>query len=332
MGGKAFSDKHEVCRLSTDEYEKIIHTIITRYNWHAVKSIPYYRSKETHGDLDLIISSELYNTIKKKKDLILGAGLTIIDYKENGSVTSFLVELSEDRKFQIDLISTPEEEMEFALFYFGYNDLGNLMGRVARATGLKLGHNGLWYTQRSKTNDSIILKEHLLTRDPNRVLKHLDFDVDQYLAGFDTLEDIFEFVVKSKYYSFDNFDPTQRNHRARIRDAKRPTYTKFLEWAKDKQSNKKPTRWRLLYDYHCREFPHLLFDMIIEEKKDEIRQELASKVNGDIIMGLTGLEGKELGQFIRTFRAKYDDDLLLKMSQYDIYDKITIHYKESEFY
>ena len=70
----------------------------------------------------------------------------------------------------------------------------------------------------------------------------------------------------------------------------------------------------------------------LEEKKDEIKQELASKVNGDIIMSLTGLKDKELGQFIRTFRAKYDDDWLLKMSREDVMVKITIHYEESEFY
>lgn len=331
MGGKAFLGNHELCRLSTREYEGLIAKIFD-YEDENHRSIPYYSDKESHGDLDLLINSSYYRFYEMKKKLLTDAGLTVIDHKKNGSVDSFLVELSDNRKFQIDMISTPADEMDFARFYFGFNDLGNLMGRLARATGLKFGHNGLFYTQRSKTNDNIILKEHLLSKDRDKVLTHLDLDPDRYREGFKSLEDMFEFVTSSKFYSFDNFDPTQRNRTARTRDAKRPTYTKFLEWAEHVPSNKKPIRWKMLYDYHCAEFPHLLFDMIIEERKDEIRQELASKVNGDIIMGLTGLEGKELGQFIRTFRAKYDDDWLLKMSQYDIYDKITIHYQESEFY
>jgi hypothetical protein len=130
------------------------------------------------------------------------------------------------------------------------------------------------------------------------------YSYQRWLKGFKNLEEIFEFAVDTPYFNYGIFDLENRNHRSRIRDRKRQTYTKFLEWAKDK-----PARydWGDMSDYADRKafiprinqfFPDFQakYDAVMEAAR--LRKHIKSLYNGDTISELTGLREKELGAFM----------------------------------
>lgn len=323
MGGNALSEPS--VRLGREDYFNL---------WNKLKMskfqlflIPSYREKESFGDMDILIPSSYGKNYDNYKRLALeDVGLKIIEEVRNGSVTSFGIETKQGL-FQIDLISEHLDTLPFAYHYFAYNDMGNLLGRVARSAGVKLGHRGLFYTQRAKDNDNVVLKEHLLTSKWNEALSFLKYDAERYGKGFNVLEDIFEYVMSSPFYDFNKFDLTQRNRKARIRDAKRPNYRAFLEYASanPKQKSSENTLQRT-FEW----FPAFEKEYIVCENNNHLDKLYKEKYNGDIVRSVTGLEGKELGKFMSVLSRELTRDVVLQLDEKYIESLIDLHYKEWE--
>jgi len=140
----------------------------------------------------------------------------------NGGVTSF-----DYKGFQIDLIHTTHEKFDYALSYFSWNDCGNLVGKLAHRFGLKHGHDGLFLSLHDGHNK---FGSILLTENHDDTLKFLGLDVKKFKNGFDNLEEIFAFVAASPNYSPDWYLLENITSAGRIRDKKRDTYRKFLEF------------------------------------------------------------------------------------------------------
>jgi hypothetical protein len=235
----------------------------------------------------------------------------------NGKVISL-----EYKEFQIDVILTPRHEMEAARTYYAYNDLGNLMGRIAHKFGLKYGHDGLFYMFRDGTH---LIDEICITRTPKEVFEVFDFDYSRWCKGFDDLEDVFEFVAKSKYFNPGIYLFDQMNHRSRVRDAKRATYNTFLTWCAEKD-------WegRVFFDYkkNKEEYLPFLFEKFAGDEfgtgafksmwyatyhKMLEQRDLKSKFNGSMVNEWTGLEAKDLGFLMKYTRESfaYEEDFKL---------------------
>lgn len=216
---------------------------------------------------------------------------------KNGNVISF-----EFSKHQIDLILTPEKYYQSSLNYFAYNDLGNLVGRIAHKLGFKYGHKGLVYVLRE--GDKVI-GEIEVTQDQNEIMKFLGFD--SVKTEFETLEEIFEYVSSSKYFDPDIYLLHNRNHVSRVRDAKRETYNKFLKWCEEHPEKKKYTFDEAVKEYfkmvRLEEAFYLFvgfgktYDILIKE--NEYNKKVKALFNGEIVSKLTGLSGKELGAFMK---------------------------------
>jgi len=263
-------------------------------------SIPAYRSKETFGDLDILMDSTglTANVRDVLKDIFNPTEIV-----KNGSVYSFDVD-----QFQVDLILTPKEELWSSYVYFSYNDLGNLMGRIYHKMGLKYGHEGLVYPVRE---DSHTIKEILVSRDMSLIFQFGGYSWQRWQEGFDTLEDIFEYTISSPFYSFKIFDLDNRNHRSRVRDRKRPTYTAFLNWAENREGAP-DFQWdpdKKIYLQRIREwFPDfgVKYDTAIAENEE--RKFVHELFNGDSVSRVSGYSGKELGQYMAFL--KKDEELM----------------------
>lgn len=112
------------------------------------ESVMSYATKVDFGDLDVLIEGGAgYDptTIAKM--------LQATEVVRNGDVTSIGVKVDEGI-FQVDLIKTPKESFDFTARYFGFNDFGNLVGRIAHKFGAKFGHLGLLYPIRDLDNSS----------------------------------------------------------------------------------------------------------------------------------------------------------------------------------
>ena len=69
----------------------------------------------------------------------------------------------------------------------------------------------------------------------------------------------------------------------------------------------------------------------LEKEKIARDKELKSKFNGKIVMDcVPDLEGKQLGDFIKSFRAQFSDTTLVSMDAEDIKNQILIHLKQTK--
>lgn len=310
MGGNAFPglntvrlDAPEFYHFSKDLFAKLIRKIPPNFAY-----IPCYFRKESFGDLDI-----LYNQLSPDE---IHAALGYPPIFRNGPCTSFAIQLdsipNETRYFQVDFIRVALVEMECALGYFAYNDLGNLIGRIAHRAGFKLGHRGLSYIIREEGNSNHVLKEIFLTHDWKTCLEFLGYDYEVWKKGFETLEDVFRFVVQNPLANQHLFRLDQTNHAARIRDRKRKTYNEFLVWVGDEKNGvpreeiiPKYKLRSLFFMKACVKFPYFKNEYHKTQQDILDHRLFKSKFNGSIVSEITGLSGKELGAFLKSFISDY---------------------------
>lgn len=217
--------------------------------------------------------------------------------------------------FQIDLIVTEPENFGIAQVYYAYNDLGNLMGRIADRMGFKYGWNGLW-KQLGEGNN--IYDTVLVTRGPEQIFSLLGYDYGRFKMGFETLENMFEFAASTPYFHRGPYQFENRNHKDRIRDEKRASYRAFVAWLENKPWLDKYT-WttyerNTLTEARKREKAawmtvarNRFFDFSQRVSMSERTRQLATEAkkvwNGEVVRQVTGLSGKLLGAFMDRCRT-----------------------------
>ena len=304
MGGNAIKGAK---RLEKVEYLAMKKYVTDKLNLHNIKHqvIQAYETKPSFGDMDIIIKQAERNV----KQICCDA-LEPLETIHNGNVSSLNVQ-----GFQVDLIFESEDNFDFATKYFAFNDLGNLIGRVAHRMGFKFGHDGVWFVMRDGDH---VFGEICLTKDFSKGLTFFGFDAERYKQGFKTLEDIFTYVSSSKYFNRDLYPLEHRNHIARMRDRKRKTYTAFLKYCDEME-------WDLDYVFYGEyiylhkafdAFPNFLVDYKILEEKLAQKRIIKSKFNGEIVRTITGFTDKALGQFIQHFKQWVTDGNVNNFEEY----------------
>jgi len=336
MGGNAVKSFGNVVRLKTEEYDELALEVVAVLSSEKVRPyiIPSYREKPDHGDMDLIVSSEFwsYNTRNSVNTKLESNG-----FVQNGTVTSYAIPYKENI-FQVDIISVPPDRLEFAYNYFAWNDLGNLLGRIFHRLGFKLGHLGLQYIIRDPENKDHVVSELTITKNWDEALRLVRYNPVRFAEGFNTLEEIFQYVIYNPYANKDIFLLENRNAISRIRDRKRKTYMDFLEWLETNFGNQlfeygyvydnKEKLREIFLDTAFIAFPEFKKEyddaMVLFNKKKRVKK----VVNGDFISEITGLHDRELGDFISTFKAAYSVEELYPLTDEEIYGKIVSFFDE----
>ena len=264
---------------------------------HVTQAI---RSKEDFGDMDVIVKGS-------SKRVEVENFLTSSNYPfvKNGDVTSFLY-----KSFQIDLIFTNEDHYEYSCNYFDWNDLGNLVGRISKQLGFKHGHDGLYYVLR---NDDRIIKEFLLSTSYLDIIHILGLDKLKFKQGFDSYEDLFEFVLSSPYFNPEIFKLENLNNINRVRDRKRKNYNLFLKYIEDKTYNKSDGFQReLTYEekekFVFKHFPKIYPEVVELKFKTELENQIKERINGRIIMQLVpSAKGERVGEYIKAIKERRPD-------------------------
>ena len=162
MGGHAMKN-YGVERLTKEQYDEVLSALTITLPYKTV-AIPSYRAKDSFGDCDLLTTAtdEAFEKSLSKDFMLLGK-------KKNGSVTSYALKYSNFPPFQFDLIKAKEDSFKFHYNYLSYNDLGNLIGRIAAAFGFKFAHDGLyilaWYSHKGEERSVGRVKETGKTND-----------------------------------------------------------------------------------------------------------------------------------------------------------------------
>lgn len=333
MGGN-IKFMSETKRYDKEDYHTLEHEVINMlyasvfnedgfsgFRKSCVQAIKAYRTKDSFGDMDVVINSK-YLEPNWTDCAIKAFKLQTGDYGKNGNVFSFAYQ-----NFQIDLIVMSDENFESALEYYAYNDLGNLVGRLAKRIGVKYGHEGSVIVV--KDNDQVIGEIKLSAKTAD-IYALLGLDYDTYQNGFETIEDIFKFVTTSEYFHPDIYLLENRNASSRERDRKRKTYREFLEYCEAQTFD-------YVYDYAekserggygVREpffsnlivpaYPHVLEEyhtIIARHTKLKLFKE---KFNGAICSELTGLQSIELGNFTKYAKSRIDEDVVINSSEEEV--------------
>ena len=319
MGGNAIKN---VQRLNKDAYEKISNEVplllLDALGERVIKIIKAYSKKENFGDMDLVVESDnLPNNYIEK--LIYRFNLSDGDYVKNGNIFSFRYRGYDTNEksieFQIDLIMTKSDKLEIAYNYFNYNDLSNLLGRMTKKLGFKLGHDGLSYIER--VNDHIVTNE-CFSNNYYLALEYLHLDVEQYKKGFETLEDIFKFVASSPFFNPDIYLLHNRNYISRTRDKKRKTYRAFLEYCEKYNDELNHFPYDNVDDYDgygssnnirieftqkiLEDHPILHYNVLNNRAEFILNSEFKKYFNGNIVGEHFNISGKMLGNVMKCIK------------------------------
>ena len=336
-------------RLKKEIVEKLKNDLLSHITISSYDSIDWddqigvaecVRNKMDHGDLDIIIGLDEGRTpshvrfssglkaYSNAKDYIKDA----FEYVPhvNSNVYSFPVD-----GFQMDITFVPLEQYNSTMAYTSWGDLGNLMGRVYHKLGLHYGHDGLqfWIRQgmfdaNSTWSDSDhIYKKSVITRYTPTIFEIGGFDFDRWRKGFDTEEDVFEYVVSSKYFHPDLFSLENLNHINHTRNRKRGMYMRFVEWLKIKYPEPLPP-----IIYPVREeislvmqhrFPELRTDIDTYRFQYTTDKVVKDKINGKLVQEwIENDNGPLTGKIMKQFNATHSKYGIILMSHQEIVDEV----------
>lgn len=282
----------------------------------------YYDSKETFGDLDILVNDK-YRFNNHPFPDEFAKDLNSVFTKRSGAVISNNID-----DFQVDLFFFHKDYLQIASDFMDYN-IGNFIGKIAKRLNLKYGDHGLYYVFRRENSDHY-KAEYKLSSNIEEILPFFGFDYNRWKEGFKTPIESYEWIISTPYFStYTYFKPTANNK-------KRIEFENFMLWLKDNNVQKDwnsslltpEDKLKLVYSYF---FPEIgLFKFIENEKIKEITADIVSKkYNGNIVMELTNLKGKELGIFMNSFKnyieQEYNDNfnsIICKLSEQEIISHI----------
>lgn len=323
MGGNALTVFTR--RYNKDEYlllqEEVRSNLL--YVYSNVLTIPCYNNKDTFGDLDLIVNKPKYNRL----DEYLVNTFNTKQVVHNNQYVSF-----EYKEFQIDLIHIQQEDLYLAQTYFSYNDLGMLMGILAKRLNCKYGFNGLYYTYYNE--DRSYKKDLFLSNEIADIFDFLGLEYSRFLCGFNELTDIFDYIISSKYFDTKCFiNEEEWNHIRRTRNRKRSNWNKFIDYLKTNNIQVSNSKLEGIKYYISDYFNINLVEQIDKlDSEQQLKQVIKSKFNGLIVNELTGLSDKDLGKFITKYKHSKDNfqEYIVQNTLEDIKKDISKFYVSSK--
>lgn len=272
--------------------------------------IESYHDKQDFGDIDFLstIDRQIFEKLVEKTE-----NINIVAKAEQFSYAIEFKLASDELVFvQVDYIKSNLEDFDFSKNFFAFNDLGNLIGRIAAQAGFSFGFDGLkrkiyvdnrgdiindLYSNeisvtslvenarlfKNELNRAILKTSIIVTKDFDNALKFLGFDVERFKQGFNNMNEVFEFVVSSTFFNKDAFLFENRNHKARARDKKRSNYLAALEYFKNKKDRKK----QLSLSHMEKEFPN--FKTEYRDLEKQIKSDFIDKMifsNDNIMVSL----------------------------------------------
>ena len=218
MGGKVFQTE----RMSKQQYDFVCDKIkeVVGDLGRITKQL---LDKTDFGDVDLVVYDvDEDNVLTKLSNYVLD---------KNGSSLKLQFD---DVIFQCDIVLADKEMGNIADVWELHNhgDFYNFVGKMTNVAGFKISCDGsikFRYSKSKSVTTSLSIK---------RLLQLLDINKPVTLEYNMTKAEMFEKIVKSKFFKKEYFDLDNLNNRSRKRQLKRPTYMEFLEYIKDIDDSK----------------------------------------------------------------------------------------------
>ncbi len=259
MGGKVFQTE----RMSKQQYDFVCDKIkeVVGDLGRITKQL---LDKTDFGDVDLVVydvdEDDVLTKLSKLSNYVL-------DKNENSLKLQF-----DDVIFQCDIILANKELGNIADVWELHNhgDFYNFVGKMTNAAGFKISHDCSIRFRYSKS------KSITTNLSIEQLLQLLDIDKPVTLEYNMTKAEMFEKIVKSKFFKKEYFDLAELNNRSRKRQLKRPTYIEFLEYIKDIDDSKneyvdielKP--YQILADDMLNYQARIMTDRIVRDKYNAV--------------------------------------------------------------
>ena len=287
----------------------------------------YYRDKPDFGDVDIIVSDAAIQTTWQDLRMELSKDLGIQEHKSLGSVFSTVYQ-----NFQVDFFYREHRYFDSTYNYLSFNDVGNILGKIFKRFNLKYGEQGLLYVFRRA--DGHFQKDLEVSQDFERIFAFLQLDYAHWLRGFDTLDELFRWVTASPYFSVYPYQEQDSTTTQRVKE--RTTMRRFVEWLEERgisQQFEFESDRDAYLPMIAGFFPEgsLLEKIELERQREAYLLRLREKYSGQVIMRLfPDLQGKELGDFIRSFEGQWEDHeaVLAGMEAQDIH-KLLIQFRKA---
>ncbi len=298
MGGKLFHHPR-MPRAGYIEREASVRVCLDERLPGAYRIPRYYGDKPDFGDMDVLVEDRPdWDALRVEVARDLG----VTEVKTTGRVYSMSF-----RGLQTDFFTVPAQYLESTASFMSFNDVGNFIGRLARRFDLKYGERGLAYVYRRAGGN--YARDLEITRDMARICGFLGLDHPRWVAGFASLDDVFDWVIASPYFSVKPYlDDDAMADRAQAR----PTVERFIAYLRDRGVDKRAhvgdRKDRLPQVIAA--FPEVdLAGMVAAERAAEARAAgRAAKFNGQRVMRLVpGLEGEALGRVILALKRSVGD-------------------------
>lgn len=333
MGGRALKNTF-TRRYERAEFQELSKELVDTLNkvFRRVTIPLYYKNKETFGDIDILVSTDISTAYKDNFDMRKFIDLTFKPNEifHNGTCWSF-----DYKEIQVDIITCEPEHFDSNAMYLSYNDLGNFIGRLAHGFGLKYGQEGLWLEHQFKGKNIGTIS---VSKDYPKIFEFLGLSFERYEQGFNELEEIFEFIAESPYFNWKKYQMEELNKINRDRNKKRASYTSFLTWIAENVADenheykfeKDSTAYFIKIDDY---FPEA--NLITEVRRLEYLEcrklYVQSKFNGGDVMRRYGFEGKKLGDVLTGFN-RYISNEYASYNDYIIHTDTSDIYKDFEDY
>tara|TARA_R110000772_G_scaffold2410_2_gene8461 strand:- start:74394 stop:75389 length:996 start_codon:yes stop_codon:yes gene_type:complete len=307
MGGQAIKIARRVPRERFFKYVKEIIPMVENAFQTKVHMVNGFTEKEDFGDLDLLIlDNDLQDKIKTIEKHFNPQEISTTNINQ---LISFNY-----NELQVDLIFTPQTNWETSKIFYEWGDLGNFIGKLTNNFGrlrehnfsLKYGYDGF----KCKIIHNGGIKNIFLTKDSKEVFRFLGLDFNRWKQGFKNREEVYDYIIGSKYFDHASFQWENLNSINKERNRRRPNYVHFLEYI---ENHKIEPKWDKGYLYYLNEIKEFFGVDLIEEleiiKSDEQNQEdVKNKFNGNIVMkNYPDIKGENLGKSMSDFKSNFDN-------------------------
>lgn len=325
-------------RYSKEEYFEAVSKLTAKLN--SLKTTPKYRvikayhTKETYGDMDVIFCESDTFKLSDLKSLIVET------FQPDEIVRNDKEYHFNFGDLQVDFTLVEEELFDLNYHYQCYNELGNLLGYLAKCVhpNFTFGTQGLYYTHTSQILNRSF--RYVFTYDFNIVLKFFGLSEERYYQGFDTLEDVYKFILTSKYSIAEKLNLGSRNSAKRRNDQKRPSTMSFFEYV---EKNFKSVRKPLSEKEGMEDLDKFSFFLTITslgeenmslssftnsiEQKEKEKVKYNSILNGKKVSEKLGVSGPNLGIIMKKFNSQFENEedrikYVLNTDETDLYAKL----------